>query len=192
MRKKELRTVVLFFGLFSVMFVVGAADGQAQDDVALRFPVHFKLGTYSQLGFENPYVSFGAGGEVDSRAFLGRFGGSFSPSNKIETGDGYSWSVSAEAYAKIHGHFLFGGGGRHGFTQTSRWRKGSTRPFLGGGAEFRAGNNLVLRGLFRYLLSGTDRANHLRGPEIGLEMDFIGGGKRRNFPRIGFNFANIF
>lgn len=141
---------------FFVLCVLCAAVLDAQ----VTYPVTITTGSFQQYGYKSPYLNLGAGIEARSAHVLVIAGAGFSPTAKIQAGNGYDLSAGGTVFGKV-GHVIAGAGAAWGRTSNTLWTKQATRPQAAIGLD--ADNYRVI---LARTLKGADR-NDLVGYSLG-------------------------
>lgn len=150
--------------LFCIAALASAMYAQESRKTTFHPFVTGSIDVLNNLGYTNPNYYVGGGAEVDSPRFLFETRIEGGITHKLETKDGKSLAFENTAFSKV-GHWMFGGGSRYGYTQTSQWSKSSSRPFFATGYDAE-----TFRVTGRYKLPMFDKQNGLNGPQVRVEL----------------------
>lgn len=101
----------------------------------LTFPLSLSVGDFGEYGYESPYSDIGAGIEWRSRRVMLETSATFSPTAKLDAGDGYSLSGKGAFLIRPVRSFIVGGGFTATQIQNSKWSKSATRPYITAGLD---------------------------------------------------------
>lgn len=98
------------------------------------FPLSLSLGDFGEYGYESPYSDIGAGIEWRSRRVMADTSLAYSPTAKLDAGDGYSLSGRGVLLLRYRS-LIFGGGISQTRVVTEKWQKTATRSHVTAGID---------------------------------------------------------
>ena len=118
--------LMLVVALFLV-FLLFARSAAAQQ---VTLPLSLSIGDFGSYGYESPYSEIGAGIEWRSRRVMIETSASYSPTAKLDAGDGYSLSGRGAVLVRPYRVLTIGGGYSVTQIRNSKWSKSAQRPFV--------------------------------------------------------------